>query len=381
MSAIGLDSRSYLEVLLNGVSLPLEAMNFGGIVVSEHQLYHLPCGQMTFSDRHKIMNEKFTLADGNPLVIRIGPNADRVETYKFRVFHANVKQDGPVLNYTVSFIADYPGWFMKSGGASIQGTTSAALKAIAARNGLDFYGVETADSQVWLPITESECRFARRIASFGYVDSSSCMLMGVTLKGQLRYSNLNSINFQKELPNYVHGAEKGIFCTSWSGRSLSGIKNVLGGYAAATSQYDPEKGLVEATRKVQTKRITKSVNVNKDLQGKVGDGRNVIMPVDSGNKHSKAVEARSQNFRIAMFLAQSVSVITPVQTKENLFDPVYFSNYLLDQKSQQGVPDPNTSGPYMVAGKALYIGPDLTYVERLQFVRDGYGTDKSGVTQ
>ena len=379
MAAIGVDRKSYLEVILDGKPLPLEAMRFSGILISQHQLYHLPCGQLVFSDPYRLTNNTYTPADGSELIIRIGPNSERVKTYKFRVFHTTTEQEGSGLKCKISFISNYPSWFLKSGGSSIRGNSRDALLAIADRNGLQFDGVTTSDSQAWLPATESECRFARRIASFGYVDDTSCMMMGVTLEGKLKYVNLNSRNFSSNLPLFAYGAEKGIFCTDWSSRSLSGSNNLLGGYKTAMKQFDPLTALRQSASKVSTKRITSSINVNKAISGKVGDGRTKVMPMNSGNKHSKANEASNQNMRIALFLAQSVSVLTPIQSGVELFEPIQFENYLYDGKTRNTGVDPNTSGPYLVVGKAIYIGADLLYTERLQFIRDGYGADKSKV--
>lgn len=379
MSAIGLDRRSYLEVILNDKSLPLEVMRFGGILLSEHHLYHLPCGQLAFTDPLRLTNSAFTPADGSKLVIRIGPNSDSVSTYTFRLFNVQTDPEGTKLRYRISFIADYPQFFFKSGDASIEGGTNDALSEIASRSGLKFDGIQTNDHQVWLPFGEPECRFARRISTTGYIDDQSCMLLGVAMDGTMRYANLNSKNFAGNLPLFVQGRETGgIFCTSWEGRSLSGATNFLGGYRASLRHYDPIEGLTKSAQKVTARKISKSLNVNKEIREQVGDGRTVVLPINAGNKHKNALKARNQNARLALFLAQSVSVITPFQTKVRLFDPIYFQNYLMDNGSTAD-PDPNTSGPYMVAGRAVYIGPDLNYVERLQFIRDGYGNDKSRV--
>ncbi len=379
MSAIGVSGRSFLEVVLNERVVPLEVLSFGSLLISEHQLYHLPCGQLSFTDALKVMTKVATPADGSEVIIRVGRTQDNAETYKFRLVSLKSRPDGNNVRYTMSLILDSLSWWGNTTLPSIKGPSSLAMLQLAAASGLGYEGDDTNDSQVWLPYGEAACKFARRISKTGYRGPTSCMLMGVGLDKKLRYRDLAARDFKGKLPLLSYGVEAGMVCTSWRMQSLSGVQNLLGGYNATLDQYSPEKASQTSESIVSARKISPILNVNKSLKTSVGAGRTQVLPLNSGNKHANAVKAQSQNERISALLSQSVAAVTPFKTGLSLFDPVYFQNMNLNDKGAFEE-DKMSSGPYLVAGRAVYLTKDLQYCERLQLIRDGIGTDKSRVT-
>lgn len=376
--AIGIDGQSYLEVTVGGKMLPLESMRFLGLLISSHILYHLPMGQLAFVDMFDIIRSKLTVADGTSLVITMGRTKERAIAYNFRIF--NVLND-PVADgtqYTISFIHTADKWRLTPfTGAMVDMTSSDALNKLATSCGMDFKGDSTNDSQTWYPLADTPCKFARRIANLGYVSSGSCMLMGVTFAGTLKYVNLDAIDFkQSGIPHFTAGSEDGIWVSDIACRSNSGTTNQTGGYATIFHQIDID-GVQDTDDTVHTSRISNTMNMHKDVSGTTGAGRMEFLPLDSGNNHDNALTATYQNRRRQALLNWSVSVLTPLDPKVELLDPIALSNFITSKQSGVSAIDKGSSGFYLTVGKACHIGSTLQYNERYQFIREGLDADNS----
>lgn len=380
--AIGLADQSYLEILINGKVLPLKEMIFGGILVSSHMLYHMPMGQLKFTDLHGVMS-LITPSDGVLIIIKMGRTSEDVKQYTFRVFHVKSKPVPNGIEYSIPFIDTRDEWRLQHAVKAYNSSSRDALSAIAVLSKLQFNGDTTNDPQVWLPMQETYCKFARRISAHGYVDSASCMLLGVTLTGELRYKNLATLKFDKSAPVFCHGKQAGIWVTSWGMNNMSGLNNQTGGYDTTITQFQPSTTSTESQGKVKVTRISNSLNVNPEVLSiaNQGAGRARILPIDSGNNHKNSVKAVNQNQRLKKLLSQSVSVLTPFDAQVELFDPVTFNNFVKDPNGGvTPILDLATSGYFISAGKTIYIGPNLLYCERYQLLRQGFNDDNGNKT-
>lgn len=374
---IGVEGRSYFDVSLDGRQLPLEQLRFGRWLVTSHLLYHMPMGELVFIDPHDMIAQYLTVADGTEVKVRAGLTQNNVYEYTLRVYNVYTKRLDQGVLYRLSLIDTWDVWRLQTAKGSYRASSADALQRIATFTGLTFDGVQTNDNQVWLPLAEPYSSFARRIASLGYIDAKSCMAMGVTLGGQLRYRDINSLDLSKPMFQFVHGAEDGVWVTDWALRNNSGSANQTGGYATVDHQFSVVSGERQLQNKAQVRRLSDQMNLNTDVKPSVGDGRVLLRPIDAGNNHANAQTARYQNSRVKQLLSSSVSLVTPMDPDIDLLEPVNFRNFITNKPMGTNVLDRNSSGLYLVAGKTIHIGSNLHYNERYQLIREGQNADNS----
>lgn len=377
MSAIGIDGQSYLSVSIGGKEVPLDKMRFQRWLTTSHILYHIPMGELVFVDPHDIISKHMTMADGTEIVIKAGRTRDKVYQYTYHLFNADSqKQDDGVL-YKISFVDLWDKWRLGTNTGVLNMSSGEALQSIADACGLSYKGIATtADKQTWYPMAESNALFARRIARLGYMDDRSCMVMGVSLNGELRYENLAALDISMPLFEFVHGVQEGIWCTDWKARSNSGGANQSGGYATTQHSF-AASGTADTQNKAKLTRISNSANLNVDSKAAAGAGKVMMNPIDAGNNHPNANAARYQNKRLMQLLSSSVSVLTPMDPDVDLLEPVWFNNFITDKQTGVLAKDEGSSGLFIIAGKAIHIGADLAYNERYQLIREGSDAENS----
>jgi hypothetical protein len=351
-------------------------MAFGSLLVTEHMLYKYPMGQLTFVDSLSLIPKVIMLKDGLPVRIVLGITPEKARTYHFRVFNVQQHDIANGRNYSISLISDLDVWRLQPYRKSITATSSDALGQLAAECGFVSTSLDaTNDKQTWLAGNKTPADFAYYMAQRGYVDESSCLLLGVTLGKQLRYINLNGIDFQRALPHFTKGSEEGMVVTSFDLVTRAGQYNAAGGYNTTSVQFKPGTGEYEQHSAVETRRVGGAVDLNARVKSSAGTGRFKVLPIDAGNNHAKATQAQHQNARIRQLLSHAAIMVTPMQTSVSLFDPILCSIYTMDKFSTAIKPDPAVSGPWVVAGKTCYLSGSLVYVEKIHVIRTGYAID------
>ena len=376
--AIGIDGQSFLNCFIDGIELPLEHMRFHHWKVSDHILYHTPMGELVFLDTHDMISKYMTVSDGAELKFQAGRTRERIYEYTYRLFNVEQeKQDDGIL-YVITFVDIWDKWRIGTNVGHFSSTSAKALTELALACGLTYDGVAaTSDEQVWYPMAETNAQFARRIASLGYLDEKSCMVMGVTLTGELRYRDLNGFDLSQPMYEFVHGSQNGIWCTDWQAKSGSGLANQTGGYAQTAINFGSTTGEQTTNSKVKTRRLTDALNQRKELKSVAGAGRINVSPVDAGNNHEHADQARYQNKRIQQLLSSSTAILTPMDPQIDLLEPCVFSNFIADKHTGVLAKDEQSSGLFIVAGKCIHIGHDLAYNERYQLIREGHNAENS----
>ena len=376
MSYIGVPGRSYCQVQVGEFILPLHSMAFGSLLVTEHMLYKYPMGQLTFVDSLSLIPKVIMLKDGLPVRIVLGITPEKARTYHFRVFNVQQHDIANGRNYSISLISDLDVWRLQPYRKSITATSSDALGQLASECGFVSTSLDaTNDKQTWLAGNKTPADFAYYMAQRGYVDATSCLLLGVTLGKQLRYINLNGIDFQRALPHFTKGSEEGMVVTSFDLVTRAGQYNAAGGYNTTSVQFKPGTGEYEQHSAVETRRVGGAVDLNAKVKSSAGTGRFKVLPIDAGNNHAKATQAQHQNARIRQLLSHAAIMVTPMQTSVSLFDPILCSIYTMDKFSTAIKPDPAVSGPWVVAGKTCYLSGSLVYVEKIHVIRTGYAID------
>lgn len=364
--AIG-QNGSYFQMYLDQIEVPLENMKFSEVLISSHILYRQPIGHIKFTDPSDLMSS-FNLQDGVKLTFKLGASKDRVFLYEYRVY--NVKKEKLSDNqhaYTISFVDIFDIWRLQSSKASIKGTSKQALEKIAKYCTMTFQGVDTTDEQVWLPMAEPYCDFSQRIKNSGYASPSSCMALAVNMYGQLTYVDINAVDISKaKMFRYGSDQAGAIPVIDISFKNDSGAANSGGGYKQTNNQFSVKDGKRKKSSKVETRRLSEGTNLNKEVSGKVGDGKIKHLPVDSGNNHENSLKARNQNARIPLLLSTRVSLLTMFDPDLELLQPA-----MLEVYDKQGKLKSAESGLYVVAGKAIIMNKDFRYLERYELIRDG----------
>jgi hypothetical protein len=334
-------------------------------------------GELVFLDPYDVVAGALTVADGSLVEIDAGKTADRVYRYDLKIFNTVTRKLDEGTLYHLTMIDTWDKWRLLTRKGSLNMTSSEALAAIAKDCGMAYSGAATNDRQVWLPLADQNATFARRIGARGFVDSRSCMAMGVTLGGELRYVNLNGMDLNTKGYEFCHGTQQGIWVTDWRIRSNSGAANQSGGYATTDHQFSTVEGKSNTQNKVQLQRKSNILNLNLEAKAAAGDGKILMRPIDAGNNHPAAQSALYQNKRILQLLSTSTSIVTPYDPNVDLLEPVLFSNFIANKQSGNIALDAKTSGIFIVAGKAIHIGSDMMYNERYQFIREGQNMDNS----
>ena len=375
--ALNLQGQGFLEVHINKRRVPLEDMRFQQCLFGSHHLFHMPMGHLVFQDTLGILTKVITPADAVVIRLQIGRTRETAKIYDFRVFNVQQQPVASGVLYTVSFVAPYDRWRLTTVSEAYSGSSYDALQSLAAKCNLRFEGDTTQDRQVWLAMNETYCKYARRIAATGYADSKSCMLLGLTIDGRLRYKDLAKIRLDKTVPRITHGVESDIWASGWVSKSKSGFQNQRGGYRLSTYQFKPSETDTKVEQQISARRIARNLGINKELKDTVGDGLKRVLPIDSGNHHPQAQRAWHQNKRAVQLLSSSGIAVTPFATTLDLYDGVYFSKYATDSLTGRHLLDQDESGYYVVFGRTIFLGSDLVYMERFQLTRDGHGADNS----
>lgn len=372
--AIGIAGGSYFALWIDGNEIPLQELKFLGLCISSHYLYKQPIGHIKLIDPNNLL-KKYNLSDGATLVFKLGRVHTKVYLYMYRLFNTKMTDSSQGKMYTISFIDIADVWRLQTAKTSLDASSSEAMKKIADYCGLDFMGVEnTQDKQVWLPMAEPFCDFARRIGKSGYCNDTSCMMLGIDMYANLRYINTNGSDFGKsKIFRYGSEASGGIYVTDIKFKQESGTANTSGGYGQTNHQFTVEGNKRIKASKVRTRRMSENTNINASLAGSVGDGKVKVMPIDGGNTHPNSLKAKNQNERVSLLLSSSVSLLTMLDPDIEILENCYLEYF------ESGKKDPEKSGLYLVIGKAINLTQDLQYYERYQIVREGNNKGKGTI--
>lgn len=366
----------FLGVSIDGQDYPMEKNGFQKLVLVSNKRMSTATCELTFSDLTDRINKEVTLADGVPLVIKLGRSIDDYDVYNYRVYNYKRDPARTTPQYTVLGYFDAPKWFLQAWKKPIEACSSKALEEIAGACGLKTDCDPTNDDMLWLPGNERTCMFARSIAERGFLDDKSCMVIGMTLDGMFKYKNLTTLpdTGPTFTPGHVPGTANVI-----DNRYLvsSGYGNSIGGYKHLVR---PQliREFKDKIDQLDVKRKTQTFQLNKEVKGMLQKGRIDFGDIDAGNVHKNWDKARYQNLRTAMIYSMGVELMLDQRTPMSLdlFSPFLYEAY-----------DPPAAGKaklteqyrcvYYVTAKAVYVEQG-NYYEKFQGYTTGINKDPDG---
>ncbi len=377
-----LKDRFFLSIKIDGKEVPVNFTSFGSIQLSSAVPLFLPMARIELVDNNKIFQNYITLADGVEIriVMTNSPESSKITEYKFRLFQYIATQAGKGIQYIIDCIYDAPKYFNENSTIGLTGTSSTVLKKLASNCGLTFEGTPTNDSQIWTPLANKTCVFAKDIALHGYSNDRSCMLLCVDLSGRMKYIDYSQIKFDpRRMKTFMSGKGDGNSVYAVRAKKdliKSGLLNNYSGYKFKTVEQDVTR-TANVHTKVETRAMSSNLMVNAKLNQRLSGSRIQFTPVGCGNVHPNFHRAEHQNLRIKSLQSQGVLVAVTDQTEVTLLDPV---QYAYVDTSGSNTPEQNTlkSGNYVVTAKTIYATGRGIYYEKFELTSSGQNGDPSG---
>ncbi len=371
--AYALKNRLFASILFDGREFPFEANALDFIHLSSSVRSALPILTFRITDVTKFLTRNNFLVDGTPITITVGKEQQKT-AYGFRLFSFNeIPSNSP--EYKVYAYLDAPLYWSSSLSEVQQGSSNEVLNALATRCGLTYSGVNTTDSQVWIPQNLPIREFVRRIQQHGWANDSSCMKSGITTAKEFRYRNVSDFASYpvKDFFSTGKASDKIKPMIDYAIETRAGFFNVSTGYKEeriVQSVIDDDETYANLTLRKNSSKLMMNASVRDRLdQNKVG-----YSPVDVGNTHANYERADYQNRRLANLFTLSLDLLTSEFTEADLMDVVSVEVDLPDVKGSR-----QYSGKYLVLSKVIYVKGG-NYYEKLELARHGLN-DPREITQ
>ncbi len=362
-----------LGVSIDGTDYPFEKNGFQKLTMVSNKRMSTATCELVFSDLTGIINKDITLADGVTLVIKLGRDSDSYDTYSYRVYNYTRGSHRSAPMYTVYGYFNAPKWFLGSWKKPIEGTSSAAVSKIATDCGLRIDADQTNDDMLWLPGNERSCQFVRSIAERGYLDSKSCMSIGMTLDGIYKYKNLTTLPTTGRLFAWGHLPDS-VNVVDAHYITASGYGNAIGGYRHSVRPQLLREA-ADRLENVEVQRKTQSFLQNAEVKQLLATGRIDFGDVDCGNVHKYWDKARYQNIRTAMMYGMGIELMTDQRTPLDLdlFSPVTYKP--LEPPGNGSIENiEQYASVYYITAKAIYL-EQANYFEKHQMYSTGINSD------
>jgi hypothetical protein len=332
--------------------------------------------RMSLVDSAQWLSKTQDLVDGVRIEIVIkglGSGAGvKTKSYPFRYHTSTDQNSASGIVYDIDAYWDNPVYWIRSTTTPIKGTSNKALSIIANNCKLKYEGLNTSDSQIWLPGNKKYWKFAQDVCAHGQANDRSCMQMALTANNVLRYRDVMAVP-DKPVGRFLTGKHKKDFYTVTDHRlkDRSGLYNNLTGYAQST--YEPSvAGDTKTHTKVQVKKTTPRLAMNNEIHSKIDVAATEVRPVNSGNVHAGYEQAAYRNLRLANLFSVGVELVVNEQTDVDLLDYVYFEE---DQPANDKASRP-WSGLYLVSTKVIYV-EGLNYYEKFDILRTGLNNNSA----
>lgn len=358
--------RLELFLLIGGKEFPFAPVNsLDFLHMSCSTRLSIPMIHFRVKDTANWMSKHQSLVDGEKIQVII--KADKKETsYNFRLnsFKELIESTGP--SYEVDGYLDNVLWWFSSGANLLNGTSSAIIRKIGERCGIQkVVAAQTADQQVWIQKNLKYHEFAQSIAKHGYVDDRSCMRLGYDLDGTLSYKNIVALEEPTTTLVAAEFNQGTLIATDFKVTSHSGILNAVSGYADEAIATSVTTQDISRFESVPITKLSQRLMINSNIYDNIEKGRVLFAPLDGGNVHQNYVKAAYQNSRNANTYSFGVEIVTPNKSEAKLLD---FINYVSKQSDEEE--DTPYSGKYLITGRVIYVH-GINYFEKFQAVRHG----------
>ena len=366
---------------------PIGTGNLQSLYITETIQQAAPQFEMIFHDIQGQLNNTISLSDGTMISIMLGKleNQQSLSYSDFRLFNMPKMTPGSGgQNYIIRGVLDAAKYIRGHVQNVYKGTSSQALSQLASDAGLTYQGIDTNDSQTWLP---SRCSFfhaAHKIVQHGYVDDKSCMMHGVTLGKTLKYYNVTSLISQQpaailymgdpsQIPQNIssHVGSNKFQVWDYQAQSNSGLLNYHLGYGAKQTQEQLD-GTLQVNSQIQATKFSNDFAISTDVYKQTQLVRNTYSPPNTGNTNAAYIAAHYQNNRQKTMFSSYIDVLCEDSTNLTLFDIVYLQ--LVDKVTRQNFTAFN--GLYFVINKTYAIIGNK-YYEKLRIINTGPYSDPS----
>lgn len=370
---IKLGDRFYLILMIDGKEVPIEYMGFNPLQMHSNVLFFQPVGRIVLADKQRYFDNN-PISDGSKVDIfvwRTDTGSQSAKRYQFRLFRHAVNKSLNINYFTLYLTFNCPRYFNENMTGAMKGTSYDILKEMAKTVGVDYSGDPTSDAMTWLGTGKKRCVFARDVALHGYANTQSCMSLGMTLLGEMRYKDVSAIKL-KDNPNiFVQGVGDNTKVFQVLGRkeiNKAGLFNNLVGYRMTTVEQDTS-GVSEHASVQVTMNSGPTLSVNKTLNDKLEGSRVHFTPVSAGNVHPQFYQAEHSNKRIRAMYSFGSHIVTDGMTNLDLFDPITYLFY--DNSANKLSINQAISGNYIITAKTIFATKEGRYFEKFEIVRQG----------
>jgi hypothetical protein len=372
--SLNIRDRLFLQILINGVEFPLDKLNtIQYLHISESVRAYIPVLNLRLIDATKFIAQNNLLVDGAIIKVTIGVHG-RKKSYEFRRFNHKAAPSGDGgTQYQISAFLNVPLYWMASTPKALQGTASEAIKTIANTCGLNFYGVTTSESQLWMPHNTRYCEFARQVSERAWIDTESCVQLAISADKTVRLLNVSDFETRKAKEAF---SNKGNYASSLPVTdaqllSKSGFFNSVGGYQDTLIQQSITDLEDKDLSKVSVKRNSRVLSMNKALKDSVPQAKVTYAPIDVGNVSAHYEDALYQNRRLSNLFTFGVEFNAAYLIDSNLLDLVLCELTLPEISGMQDI-----SGNFLLTSKVTYI-EGMNFYQKLECYRHGANTAKN----
>jgi len=372
---INFSDRLFLGLVLDGKEFPLETTSFKSLQMSSNKDFTVPQAQLIIADQFGYLSQN-PLADRQTATIILGADKKSLKEYTFRVFNFKKEVSGNVTYFNITLIFNCPRWTTENKTRAIAGATSTdAMRQLATESLLNFNGDSTTDRQTWYPGGDKRAMFAERIARHGYANQTSCMKVGLTLEGELRYKNISDIDYKTafEFVTGIGDSKSKFSIVDKKEFTTAGQNNDIGGgYKKTTVEQNPLKTSAANSAlhsKISVTTTSQALLLNRNVTDRIEGSVVNFGAIQTGNNHSNYTKALHQNKRIDAMYSSGLYTVIQDQTAIDLFDPVNVTVFDLIS----GKPDINdqATGSYFVSGKTIFVSQTGQYNEKYSMLRAG----------
>lgn len=334
------------QVILGGREVPLHPKSLLNLTIFNSIHQQLPSLQLAFKDDGARFVGGLGVKDGDKIEVILGDggNSD-TPSMTFNV-QGDVKIKGThsAEQIELSAVLDNVEWLRKIVTGATKGPSTAAIAKVAGMAGLSFEGDSTSDAMTWLPNNKPLAAYARHVMERGWASATSCMLLGVSDDGSLRYKDLDKIVSGGVAQNF---GLNGIPVLQALVASKSDLYNNITGYGSTSTNFDAE-GIFKELNKISMTLLSSNIAAGLNNVAAIGDlgGRIFSRALDIGNVHKKWSDALHQNQRIRAQFSHDVHVLIDRVSGVKLLD---LAGLELASKAD-GSTMASQTGSYVVSG-------------------------------
>lgn len=365
-----LKDRLFVSILFNGQEFPFETNSLDFLHMSSSVRTALPILTFKVTDVKKFLTLNNFLVDGTRITVTAGKEQQKT-AYNFRLFSfKEIPSNSP--EYKIHAYLDAPLYWASSLVEAQKGTSNEVLKKMADRCGMTYSGVNTSDSQNWLPQNLTIREFVRQVAYHGWANDSSCMQAAVTLDRVLRYRNVSDFDTYpvKDFFATTKVTDKIKPMTDYAIVNRAGFMNVTTGYQETRVVQSVIEEDDAKHSSLTFKKNSAKLMMSADVKSQVDRNKFSFAPVDVGNTHANYEKAAYQNRRMGNLFALGLDMMTPEFSSADLLDVVNIEMELPDVKGSR-----QYSGKYLVLSKVIYVQGG-NYYEKLELARHGLNEPK-----